>query len=177
MIARHNPHVPDQSNDSVHLLVSLLVRHPELSRVRITPRCEAMAFFFVVRGEVAGSEARAFKRTLDDHVRALHALGDIRDAAVRVALTSSDGMTFVEIERDAKTVGREEIALIVGVMAQTFGERLVVNPPADDAGEEEMSAADDPVGSALDAVRNGRQRKGLVGFRDDRRVLVYFGKS
>ena len=173
MISRR---IPDQSNDSVHLLVSLLVRHPELSRVTITPRFSAIAFFFVVRGALAQAEARAFKQTLTEHVRALHALSGVDETTTRIALASSDDLTFVEIERDAKTVGREEIALIVALTAEAFGERLIVNPPADDAGEEEMGAQDDHVGSALDAVRNGRQRKGLVGFRDDRRVLVYFGK-
>lgn len=169
--------MPDQSNDSVHLLVSLLVRHPELSRVIIKPRFSAIAFFFVVRGALGGDDARAFKRALAEHIDALHRLHGVRKASVRIRLSCENDMTFVEVERDANSVGREEIALIVAVTAETFGERLVVNPPADDAGEEELSAQDDPVGSALDAVRNGRQRKGVVGFRDDRRVLVYFGKS
>jgi len=169
--------IPDESNDSVNLVVSLLVRHPELSRVIIKPRLASIAFFFVVRSTVPPKERADFRRSIADHVRALHALARVNGAKLAVRLTAGKELSFVEFERDTKTLTRDEIALIVALVAQSFGERLVVNPPADDVDEDDGGGREDVVGSALDAVRSGHQRKGLVGFREERRVLVYFGKA
>ena len=173
MIAKR---LPDESNDSVNFIVSLLVRHPEMSRVIIKPRFAAVAFFFVVRGALSIVDRQRFRASVVGHLRALHELegGDLPHIAVRI--DGADDLTFVEIERDTKSLARDEISLIVGVVAQSFADRLVVNPPAEEASEDDFGPQEDTVGSALDAVRRGKQRKGLVGFRDERRVLIYFGK-
>jgi len=167
---------PEETNDSVNLVISLLVRHPELSRVIIKPRSAAIAFFFIVRAVLDSDERSRFERSVTEHVRALRALGRSGKADVAVRFSTGDDLTFVEVERDAKSIRREEIAMLVGLVTQTFGERLVVNPPAEE-GDDDMSMQEESVVSALDAVQRSRQRKGLVGFRDDRRVLIYFGKA
>jgi len=166
----------EETNDSVNLVISLLVRHPELSRIIIKPRSTAIAFFFIVRSVLRPDERSRFERNVSEHVLALHALGRSGKADVNVRFSAGDDLTFVEIERDAKSIGRDEIAMIVGLVSQTFGERLVVNPPAEEA-EDDMSIQEESVATALDAVQRSRHRKGLVGFRDDRRVLIYFGKA
>lgn len=168
--------VPDGSNDSVNLLVSLLVRHPELSRVVIKPRFASIALFFVIRSALSKIEQRRFTRSILDHLRAFHQLDGSPRTKIAVRLLVADGLTFVEIERDAKTLARDEISLIVSLVAQSFGDGLFVNPPADDAADDDFGPDEDSVNSALDAVRRGKQRKSLVGFREERRVLVYFGK-
>lgn len=166
----------EETNDSVNLVISLLVRHPELSRVIIKPRSAAIAFFFIVRAVLDTAERARFERSVVEHTRALGALGRNGKADIAVRFSTGDDLTFVEIERDAKSIGRDEIAMIVGLVSQTFGERLVVNPPAEE-GDDDMSVQEESVVTALDAVQRGRQRKGLVGFRDERRVLIYFGKA
>jgi len=167
---------PEETNDSVNLVISLLVRHPELSRVIIQPRSAAIALFFIVRAMLDADERARFERSVVEHTRALRALGGGGKMDVMVRFSAGDDLTFVEIERDAKSIGRDEIAMIVGLVSQTFGERLVVNPPAEE-GDDDTSVQEESVVTALDAVQRGRQRKGLVGFRDERRVLVYFGKA
>lgn len=173
MIARRQP---DESNDSVNLVVSLLVRHPELSRVVIKPRFSAIAFFFVINAAIPADEDARFRGDVLDHLRAFHEI--VRDAAPRIAvrIRVDKHISFVEIERDARSITRDEISLIVALVAKSFGERLVVNPPAEESLDDEFGTQDDTVGSALDAVRRGKQRNGLVGFREERRVLIYFGK-
>jgi len=168
--------IPNASNESVNLVVSLLVRHPEISRVVIKPGLSGIALFFVVRTLLGGDERARLRRAVGAHVRALRELSGLESRPVDVRLSAGGDLTFIEIELDGKTLARDEIAMIVGLVAQTFGERLVVNPPAEDGGEEDAAMQDESVGAALDAVRRGRHRKGLVGFRDDRRVLIYFGK-
>jgi len=167
--------MPENSNDSIDLIVSLLVRHPELSRVVIKPRVESIAFFFAVRDRLSRLHERNLRHTVTEHLEAFHALLRTRSARTRVRTRTDAHVSFVEIERDATTLTRDEIPLIVALVSQCFGDRLIVNPPAEEAGDEELEAHGDAVGPALDAVRHAKQRKGLVGFRDERRLLICFG--
>jgi hypothetical protein len=168
--------LPNESSESVNLVVSLLVRHPELSRVTIKERFASIAFFFAVREAVSEEDAKQFRGALAEHLRAFHTLGRERPSAMSIRLRTQERLTFIEVERDAATLTGEEIALLVAVVAQAWGERLIVNPPADDSGDEEFAMQEDRVVSALEAVRRGSERKRLVGLREERRVLVYFGK-
>ena len=167
--------LPETSNDSVNLVVSLLVRHPEVSRVVIKPRFAAITFFFIVLERVTDDKQRRLRELLFDHLRAYHDLERRRSAAIRLRVRSDECMTFVEVERDTRTLARDEISLIVELVARSFGDKLFVNPPAQEPGGDDPDAAEDAIGSALDAVRNRKQPKALVGFREERRVLVYFG--
>jgi hypothetical protein len=174
LIARHPAEEP---NDSVNLVVSLLVRHPELSRIVIRRRFAAIAFFFVVKGTLTRDDAIAFRRSVGAHSRAFHSLSRERAPRVSVRVRSEEGLSFVEIERETSDLSRDEIAMLVSLVSDSFGERLLVNPPAEGPSDEESTGArEDAVGDALDAVRRAKQRKSLVGLRDERRVLIYFGK-
>lgn len=174
MIAKHPPEEP---SDSVNLVVSLLVRHPELSRIVIRRRFEAIAFFFVVKDVLARDEVFAFRRSVIAHARAFHSLSRSALPRMSVRVRSAEGLSFVEIERESSDLSRDEIAMLVSLVSERFGERLLVNPPAEDASDEDAAGArEDAVGDALDAMRRAKQRKSLVGLRDERRVLIYFGK-
>jgi hypothetical protein len=83
-------------------------------------------------------------------------------------------MSFVRITRDARSFTRDELQLLVSLFAQRFGDRLVVNPATDDDGFEDDASADDLVEYALEALRDPAQQRSLVGFREEKRVLVYF---
>lgn len=173
VIAKHGH---EETDESVNLVISLLVRHPELSRVIIKPRSAAIAFFFIVRATLDAVERSRFRHSVLEHTRAFTALGRGGKTDVATRYSAGDGLTFVEIERDAKSIARDEIGMLVGLVSQSFGDKLVVNPPAED-GDDDAMLQEESVVSALDAVQRGRHRKGLVGFRDERRVLIYFGKS
>ena len=86
-------------------------------------------------------------------------------------------MTFVHVTRDLHSFGREELALLVTIFAERFGELLVRNPSADEPFEEDLAAQEDLIDCAIDSLRDPKQSKSLVGFREEKRVLVYFLKS
>jgi hypothetical protein len=63
------------------------------------------------------------------------------------------------------------------LFGQRFGSALVKNPASDDVLDDDPGDRDELVESALDALRDPAQRKRLVGFREEKRVLVYFVHS
>ncbi|HMD03027.1 MAG TPA: hypothetical protein VKG44_08715, partial [Candidatus Baltobacteraceae bacterium] len=75
-----------------------------------------------------------------------------------------------------RSFSREELVMVTTLLAQRFGATLIESPPADDAGDDDPGA-DELVEFAIEALRDPTQQKSLVGFREEKRVLVYFVKS
>ena len=62
-------------------------------------------------------------------------------------------------------------------MRDRCGDALVLNPVPDDHLEADPAAEDEAAAYAVEALRDPAQSKSLVGFREEKRVLVYFLKS
>ncbi len=86
-------------------------------------------------------------------------------------------MTFVHVTRDLETFSKEELELHVGFFSDRCGDALVRNPLPDDHAEGDPAAEDEAALYAVEALRDPAQSKSLVGFREEKRVLVYFLKS
>ena len=162
--------IPDDPNDTVRLIVSLLVRHSELSRIAIDSKARSISFYFIVRGAIGKSARAAFVRAVHEHMQAFHDLDRRSGIKVAVEMEAVNGITIVEVRRDTRTVAREELAVVIALLVDAFGSRVATNPPAD--GDDDPAAQEEMVGNAFDALRRGKQKKSLVGFRDERRVLA-----
>ncbi|GAC1392949.1 MAG: hypothetical protein NVSMB31_11680 [Vulcanimicrobiaceae bacterium] len=86
-------------------------------------------------------------------------------------------MTFIHVTRDLETFSKDELVMLVHVFADRFRDTLVRNPAAEDHFEEDPLAQEELVDYAIDLMRDPKQSKSLVGFREEKRVLVYFLKS
>lgn len=162
-----------ESADTVNRVVALLVRFPELHSVRSNPADATLTLSFAVRERLDRERRNALASRVADHVNAFL---DLRgDAATKIGLSCErdSAVSFVHVTRDAASFSREELELLVAVFADAFGERLVRDgnaAPVDD----DPAARDELVEVALDALRDPTQRRRLVGFREEQRVLVYF---
>ena len=67
--------------------------------------------------------------------------------------------------------------MLTALFSQRFGEALVKSPITDEPPDEDVAAQDDLVECAIEALRDPTQQKSLVGFREEKRVIVYFLKA
>jgi hypothetical protein len=166
--------VPSEASDPVGLIIALLVRFPELATIVSHPTDGTVTLSFAVSGAFDRATERDVREAVGDHVRALLELGEEAHDVVRVDCESDPAMSFVRITRDAHSFTREELQLLVALLAERFADRLVKSPPADDDAFEDELAADELVEYAIEALRDPAQQRSLVGFREEKRVLVYF---
>jgi len=66
--------------------------------------------------------------------------------------------------------------MLTSLLAARFGSALIESP-AEESVDEDPAAQDELVDFALEALRDPSQQRSLVGFREEKRVLVYFVKS
>lgn len=162
-----------EATDAVGLIIALLVRYPQLATIGSNPADGTLTLSFAVRSRLERNVERELREAATEHVRSLLELSRERADALGVACEADGTMSFVRITRDARTFSREELQMLVSLLSDRFGDRLVVSPAADDDGEDDGSA-DDLVDYALEALRDPAQQRSLVGFREEKRVLVYF---
>jgi hypothetical protein len=168
--------VPLENSNTVSSIVSLLVRFPEISSLWSHPTDGTLRLTYIVARRLAKPEQRELAVILDDHVRAFVALEGRDVNAINVRCETDQAVTFIHCTRDSASFTREELLLQIGVLSARYGDALVKNP-VEEQDEESAALEDEQVEHAIDAMRDPDQKRSLVGYRDERRVMVYFVKN
>lgn len=164
-----------ESADAVGLIIALLVRFPQIATLTSHPGEGTLTLSFAVTGRLDRATQRDLREALLEHVRAYSGLAVEPFETVEVACEIDERMSFVRVTRDARSVSREELQMLTALLGERFGAALVQSAVAEDEGlDDDLAAQDELVEYALDALRDPTQQKNLVGFREEKRVLVYF---
>ena len=169
--------VPSEASDAVGLIITLLVRYPEIATIVSHPKDGTLTLSFAIAAPLRRAVEREVTASIDDHVRALLEIGHDHPDALEIACESDAGMSFVRVTRDARSFSREELQMLVAVLAARFGPTLVKSPATEDEALDDDGTAEELVDYAIEALRDPSQQRSLVGFREEKRVLVYFMKS
>lgn len=168
--------LPVENSDTVSLVCALLVRYPEIASMRSAPGDGTVRFSFAVQSRLDRATQNTVVEDINSHVQGFLALcGD--GGEVRVECESDRAMSFVHVTRDLDTFSKDELTMLVTLFADRFEAALVRNPVADDQADEDPAWQDELAESAIEALRDPAQSRSLVGFREEKRVLVYFLKS
>jgi hypothetical protein len=166
-----------ENADTVSLVCALLVRFPELASIRSGPTDRTVRLTFAARQRFDRAASAAIAETIEEHVRSFLALAREEPATLRVECEGDRTLTFIHVTRDLDSFSKEELELQVSFLCDRYGDALVRNPVPDDHIEGDPAAEDEAALYAVEALRDPAQSKSLVGFREEKRVLVYFLKS
>jgi len=154
------------------LLVSILLRFPEVGSVTFDPACHSLRFTLLINRRISAARYEKLRGLMLESLSALAFLQGFQPRLVDVTRTSFRGVTAIEVARDAETLSREEIALLISLAREGFGEELVVDAEAD-LPEEDMLVQEQLIDEALDHLRDARQPYNLIAYREGGRVLVF----
>lgn len=144
--------------------------------MRSTPGEGTVRFTFAVSGRLDRSSQRSLIEQIESHVDGFLALTG-EGGEVRVDCESDKTMSFVHVSRDLETFTKDELSMLTSLFAERFGASLVRTPVPDEHPDEDPVLQEELVESAIEALRDPALSKSLVGFREEKRVLVYFLKS
>ncbi len=161
-----------ENSKGVGLLISVLVRYPELSTVNFDPHGRVLKFTFIL---TKPAEPERFDR-LRDRVRlSVEAYGDFKNrkpSLIEVARTDFEDITVLEIRRDVETLTQEEISLVIDIVREEFGNLLAADRN-DALMEEDLLVQEEIIEEMLQDVRDCRQDKNIIAFREEGRVVVF----
>lgn len=163
---------PEGLQNSVGLLISILVRYPEVGTVKYQPEEKSLRFTFMVSGLVEEEDFRAFAGRLKDSLLTFAFVSGRRMRVCLLEKTEYNGFTLIEVHRDVESLSREEISLIASLLGDSFGER-VVKEVQEPLLEEDQLYQEELIEHMLDDLRQGQITKDLIGFRENGRVFVF----
>jgi hypothetical protein len=162
----------DGASRSVSLLVSVLVRYPEVAAVDFHPAHHTIKFTFLLRRRLTGRQFHELAALLTDSLAAFAALEGRTAGTVQVEQQAQSGVTVVSITRDVPSLTQGEISLVVAIMRERWG-RLLAADSAETMQEDELMVQEEIIAEMLEDVRANEQERTLTAFRDDGRVVVF----
>ncbi len=159
-------------NDSVGLLISILVRYPEVSTINFDPEQQVLKFNFITSRVFESAEMETLGRQLLDSIDVFNRLGNKAPRLGLVTGQECGSFTMIEIQRDVETLVREEIALIVALLRQSL-EHCLVQDENDMYYEEDLLIQEEIIEHMLESVKGCTGDKQLFAFREEGRVLVF----
>jgi hypothetical protein len=166
-----------ENADTVSLVCALLVRFPELASIRSVPADRTVRLTYALRQRLDRNAQSGVVEALEDHIASFLVLAKDEAACSRAECESDRGMTFVHVTRDLESFSKDELELQTAFFTERYGEALVRNPLPDDHFDADPVAQDEAALYAIESLRDPAQSKSLVGFREEKRVLVYFLKA
>ena len=159
-------------SNSMNLIVSLLVRYPGIATINYDPGHKSLGFTFVVAKPLSETEFHRLSTKVKDSLETVAELNGRRPVIMDIGLSDHDGLSFIEIKRDIDTLFFEEISLLTTLIDQEFGGELVTEQD-ETLEEEDRALQEEMIEHMLEDLKDSRQEKKLIGFREEGRVMVF----
>jgi hypothetical protein len=158
--------------NSMSLIVSLLVRYSGIATVSYDPTQKTFQFTFVVARTLQKQEFEQFASKLRDSLDAAANLNGRAPNILEVEMSPYDAMTFLEVKRDIDSLLPEEISLLNTLVEGAFEGELVCEQDVA-LEEEDRMLQEEMIEHMLEDLKDSRQEKKLIGFREEGRVMVF----
>lgn len=159
-------------NNSMSLIVSLMVRYPEIATLSLDPTEKSLHFTFLVGRHLSDKDFNEFR---ENYFLSLQVMGDIMQRNFNVStlsFQSQDNFGFIEVIRDIPTLSQEEISLLINLIRDNFAGELL-SDQEEGIGEEEQVFQEEMIDHMLEDLKDSRQEKRLIGIREEGRVMVF----
>ena len=162
----------EEVSDSIGLLISILVRYPELGTINYDPESQHLRFTFIFSCELDEEKLVIFKKTVIDSIKTYNVLEDRIPNTIEVKLNPCEEFIMFEIIRDVGTLSQEELSMIIELVHVNFRKDLVFEKN-DYLLEEDLLMQDELIEHMLENIKISYPGKNLIAFREDGRVLVF----
>ena len=162
----------EQLSNGVNLLVSMLIRYPEIGTASFDPQNHCLKLKFMLSTMPSQSEFSATKQLLVDSISAYHVLEGLKLEISEILLSTYDQVSIISVVRDVHTISKDEISLIIAILKDKLKNHLIIDHN-DSLREEDLLIQEDVIEEMLDNVKSYSTLHGIIGIRENGRVLVF----
>lgn len=153
-----------------HLVACILARYPEIGSLEYCPDSQQFTFSFLITA--TGLNVPAFRERLKESLQAYSFLTGHAVDLLIIDWFEEAGVTVLRVVRDLATLRQEELALLVGLVQQEFGDLLVCEAGGPSS-ELDVPIQEELIQHMLEDLRDAPVSRELIGFRREGRVVVY----
>jgi predicted XRE-type DNA-binding protein len=157
-------------SDSISLLISILVRYPEVASINYEPNSHVLRFTFMCTKKIA--EGDSFFYNVISCLETYNFFQNRKAKVIGLSHSQYNQLTAIEIQRDVHTLTAEEIALIISLMHDQFPQELI-SDENDYLLEEDLLVQEELICHMLEMIKDEAPSQKIIAFREDGRVLVF----
>lgn len=158
--------------DSIGLLISILVRYPEIGTVKFNPCSQTLRLSFLLSQLIDEKEYQVFADKICTSLETYNMLEGNDRVIIQTALSSFDQISVIEVDRDVHTLSKTEIALIITLIKEFYASRMIIDNN-DTLLEEDLLVQEELIDNMLEHLKASHYEKNLIGIREDGRVMVF----
>ena len=170
-LPKHEP-TNEEISDGVNLLISILISYPEIGTVSFDPQYNQLNFKLMLSAIPSQDEFSTIKQLIIDSIAAYNMLEGLPLQTSEILLQPHDKVAILSIVRDVHTISKNEISLIITLLREQLKSYLIVDYNAL-LSEEDLLSQEEIIETMLDNIKHRSLRHGLIGIRENSRVLVF----
>ena len=159
--------------DTMTLLVSILIRHPEIATLNFDPQNKQLQFTYIINKHLTHAKEKLLSAKIKEAISVYHHLEQVSDAAyVDVYWRNVVDFSYLMIVRDLAEFTLAELGFINELVQEQVPDLL----PADSNEKlwsEEPYLQEEIIGYALEDIKGDAFDKKVVVFREEGRVMVF----
>ena len=163
---------PENVADSVGLLISMLVRYPEIGTVNFDPLTHGLKLTFIVAGTYGDKDIKIFTEKLLDSINVYHELAEITTRIFSIDWQKGDDCLVMELKRDVDSLSLEELSFLIELFGIQFNQSLI-SENNEDMFEEDLQLQEEIILHMLENMKKNMPDKRLIAYREDGKVLVF----
>lgn len=159
-------------SDSIGLLISILVRYPEVGTINYDPVDQHLKFTFLLSSVLDETELVNFKNKVINSIETYNILEGKTPIVVKADYNLYENFTMIEVIRDVGTLSQEEISLVIELVYLNYKNQLVTEKN-ENVVEEDLIMQEELIEHMLENLKLSSPEKNLIAFREEGRVLVF----
>lgn len=173
-MADYSRYLPNNEyvSDSVNLLISLLIRYPELATIKFLPENNSLKLTFLLTRDPERMDFEAARQFIANSIDAYHLLKGTPKTSTSVLFSFYEQVAILDIMRDVISLSQNEIALIVRILNEHYNERLI-SDYHDAMPEDDLLVQEEFISDMLENIKRQHLVHGLIGIREEGRVFVF----
>lgn len=160
---------PGQYSYETGLLVSVLLRYPEVGIIKCSQEQQTLVLKFIVSRDF---DFDTLQRKINQALEVFHKIERSKMLLCTIEKLEQE-LDLVVITRDLQTITQREMNLIIEIMRSELGGQLLTDES--ELPEDEILLQEEVISHMLLAIRTGGQGKSITGLREDGRVLIFNG--
>jgi hypothetical protein len=162
----------EKVSDSVNLLVSMLVRYPEIGTLRFESSDSTLNLTFILTTVPTVEQFYSFKDYLEKSLQSFYYLSAYDNPYLKITMTPYDSITVIHIARDIDTLSKSEIALMIKILQLHFADHIL-SDKNEALIDEELRFQEEVIENMLINIQRSRVLNNLIGIRENGRVMVF----
>lgn len=154
-----------------NLLVSLLIRYPELSSLRYNPETTTLSFTILLKVEVDGEKQVEFAEKVTTYFAACQELDPKFSPLGQLQQHADDGVTMLVYEQFLDKISIAEMRLFMELVTDFY--RGLIGDTGMPLHEEDAFTQEEIIEHILSQKDTLREEKSIVAYREGGRVFVY----